>query len=83
VEAGLRCDFDRTAIARGEQCGLAAATAVPHRADRVDHVAGRQAEAGRDPGVAGRAAAERTAGREQLGAGRAVDRAVDAAAAEQ
>jgi hypothetical protein len=47
----------------------------------MNDVAGFQLEAGRDLGLACRAAAERKAGRQQLRPGRAVDGAVDAAAA--
>jgi hypothetical protein len=49
----------------------------------VDHVAGGQAVAARDAGLPRRAAAEGAALGQQLGAGGVVDRAVDAAAAEQ
>src|SRR5581483_12083980 len=57
--------------------------AAPHRTDGVNHVARAQAEAGRHLGVAGLAAAERAARLEQFAPGRAMDRAVHAAAAEQ
>ena len=70
-------------IARGEQFRLAVAAAVPDRADRVDHVARRQAVAARDSRLAGRAAAERAAFGEQFRSGGAVNRAIDAAAAQQ
>jgi hypothetical protein len=53
---------------------------MPHRADGMDHMRGRQSEAGRNPGIAGGAAAERAARRQQPGAGRAMDRPIDAAA---
>src|SRR3546814_435507 len=56
---------------------------TPYRTDRVDHMARLQAEAGRNLGLAGLATAERGASHVKLGAGRAVDRAIDDAAAEQ
>ncbi len=46
----------RLAIAAREPLGLVVAAAAPDRADRVDHEARRQAEARRDPRLAGRAA---------------------------
>ena len=56
---------------------------MPDRADRVDHVAGRQRVASRDLGVTRGAAAERAALLEQLWAGATVDRAVDPTTAKQ
>ena len=49
----------------------------------MDHMPRRQPIAAGDLGVAGLAAMERAAFGEQLGPGGAMDRAVDAAAAEQ
>ena len=57
--------------------------AAPDRADRVDHMAGGQPIAARDPRLAGRAAADLAAFLEKLRTGGAMDGAVDAAAAEQ
>ena len=57
--------------------------ALPDRADGVDDMAGLEAIAARDLGLAGLAAAERAAFGEQLRPGGAMDGAVDAAAAEQ
>ena len=73
----------RRAIAGREQIRLAARAAVPHRPDRVDDVFRRQVVAARDLRRAGGAAAERSAFRQQLPSGGAVDRAIDPAAAEQ
>ena len=70
-------------VARRQQILFAFAAAVPHRSDRMDHEARRQPVAARDLRVAGVAAAERAAFRQQLRARRAMDRAIDAAAAEQ
>jgi hypothetical protein len=83
---GLREREARGVRAREQRRGLAGRAI--HRADRVDHVARPQAEAGRDPRLAGRAAHARrdlghgTARGQQLGAGGRVDRTVDAAPAE-
>ena len=76
-------EIERGAIAGGEQRILVRSAALPHRADRVDDVLRRQPVAARDLRRAGLAAAERAAFGEQLRPGRAMDRAVDAAAAEQ
>ena len=75
---------DRAEVAGREEVGLAGVAAAPDRADRVDDVASRARPpaAGRAR-VAGLAAAERPALVEELGPGGAMDRAVDAAAAEQ
>ena len=62
---------------------LAVAAAVPDRPDGVDHMPRRQPIALGDLGVAGLAAMQRAAFGEQLRTGCAMDRAVDAAAAEQ
>ena len=49
----------------------------------MDHMLGRQSISAGDFGVAGLAAMERAAFGEQFGPGRAMDRAIDAAAAKQ
>src|SRR5262245_10232778 len=59
------------------------ATAGPYRSDRVDDVPGFQPVPARDLGRAGVAAAEGAAFFQQLRPGGAMDRAVDAATAEQ
>jgi hypothetical protein len=72
--------FERAAIARGEQSIFVAFAASPDRPDRMDHVARLELEASRDFRLAGRTAAKREAGFEQLRAGGAMDRPIDAAA---
>ena len=62
---------------------LAALTAVPHRADGVDHIFARQAVRARDLGLAGPAASQRPALLEQLRSRRAVDSAIHAATAQK
>ena len=73
----------RAAIAGGEQLVLAVAAAVPDRSDGMNHMPCRQPIAAGDLGVAGLAAMKRAAFGEQLRPGGAMDRAIDAAAAEQ
>ena len=63
--------------------GFTAVTAVPHGTDGVDDPAGRQLVTLGHLGVAGMTAAKRSAFAQQLGAGRAMDRAVHAAAAKE
>ena len=62
---------------------LAVLTAVPHRADCVDHIFARQAVRAGELGLAGPAAAQRPALLEQLRPRRPVDAAVHAASAQQ
>lgn len=76
-------EFERAAIAGGEQPILAGVAAVPDRPDGVNHVSGRQPIAPGDPGVASRAATKRAAFGEQFGTGAAMDGPVDSAAAKQ
>jgi len=74
----------RSAVARGEQLiAFFLAFAAPHRPDRVNDVARRQTVTPGDLCVAGVAAVEGAAFREQLRSSRIVDRTVDAAAAEE
>src|SRR6185295_3321358 len=82
-DALIRGKLDAAPIARGEELRFSLRTAVPHRADRVNHVPGGQAVALGELGVTDLAATERTAFREKVGAGGAVDRAVNASASEQ
>ena len=70
-------------MARGEKLVLALSAAAPDRPDGVDHVPRRQVARRRRLRVAGRAAAEAAALLEDRRAAGTVDRAVDAAAAEQ
>ena len=81
--AERRRELERAPVARREQLRLTLAAAPPHRADRVDHVAGAQAPRTRRLRVSGRAAAEEPALGEQRRARSAVDRAVHPTAAEQ
>lgn len=81
--AGFVGSGEAGAVAGGEHVGLAVGAASPDGADGVDHVHGRQAESGRDLGVAGVAAARQPAGVQQIGAGSAMGGAVDSAATEQ
>jgi hypothetical protein len=76
-------EFDGAAIARCQSGIFALAAAVPDRADGMNHVPRRQPIARRDFGIAGGAAVERAAFRKKLRPGRAMDRAIDTAAAEQ
>ena len=76
-------ELDRAAIARRQQGVLALSTAVPDRPDGMDHMPRRQPITPGDLGVTGGAAMERAALGQQFGPGRAMDRAIDAATAEQ
>ena len=70
-------------VAGGELFPLAVLTAVPHRADGVDHIFARQAVRACNLGLAGPAAAQRPALLEQLRPRRTVDAAIHAATAQQ
>jgi hypothetical protein len=74
---------DRTAIARSQKLGLAAVAALPDRPHRVNHVARRQPIALGDLGLARLAAMEHAAFHDEVRPRGAVDRAIDAATAEQ
>ena len=76
-------EFDCAGVARGQRLIFPPATVVPNRADGVDDMPRRQSMAGRNFGVAGFAAIEGTAFGQEFGAGGAVNRAIDATAAEQ
>ena len=65
------------------QRALAGVTATPYRADRMDHEAGRQIEAGCDPCLAARTATNSAAGGQQPRPGRAMNRAIHTTTAEQ
>ena len=75
--------LDGAAITRRQQLVLARVAAVPDRADGMDHMPCRQPVALGDFGAAGLAAMKGAAFGEQFGPRRAVDRAIDAAPAEQ
>jgi hypothetical protein len=75
--------LDRAAIAGG-QCGVfTLAAAVPYRSDCMNDMPRPQAVTFGNLGIAGGAAAKRAAFGEQLRPRRAMDRAIDAAAAQQ
>ena len=75
--------LERAAIAGRERRVLAVAAAMPDRTHGMDDMPRWQPVSLGDLGVAGGAAAEGAALREQFRPGGAVDRAVDPAAAEQ
>src|SRR5262245_65438126 len=81
--AELRRDLERAAVGRLEQLVLAGIAARPDRADRVDHPASREVARRGRLRVACVAASEAPALREDRRAAGTVDRAVDAAAAEE
>jgi len=76
-------EFDRACVTGRQRLILAPASAVPYRPDGMNHMPRRQAITPGDFGVAGLAAMQRAAFDQQLGSGRAMDRTVDAATAEQ
>jgi hypothetical protein len=75
--------LQRAAITRRQRLVLAFAAAMPDRADGMNDMPRRQTITLGDLGVAGCAAAKRAAFGEQLRPGGTMDRAIDAAAAEQ
>ena len=75
--------FDRAAIARCQRFILALVSAVPDRANDMNHMPCRQPISFGDFGAAGLAATERAAFGQELRPGGAMDRTIDAAAAEQ
>jgi hypothetical protein len=76
-------EFDRADIAGRQRLIFALASAVPHRPHGMNHMPCRQTVTFGDFGVAGLAAMEGAALGQQFGAGRAMDRTIDAATAEQ
>ena len=75
--------FHRAAIAGGEQIVLAEGAAVPHRPNRVDHMPGLEPIALGDLGVTRLATVEHSAFGHEVRPRSTVDRAIDAAPAEQ
>lgn len=73
----------RAAVAGGQRRVLALPATIPDRPHRMNDVAGRQPITFGDLGVARGAAAQRTAFHQQVRASSAMDRAVDAPAAQQ
>jgi hypothetical protein len=82
-EIVVTAKLDRTAITRGELLILPTIAAVPDRSDGMDHMPRWKEISLGDLGVAGLATVELTALSQQLGPGRIMDRAIDAASAEQ
>src|SRR5437588_12543546 len=82
-DAVLDGHLETAPVARRQQVRLPMRAATPDRTDGVDNELRRQAEAGSDLRVAGVAAAEEAAGGDELGAGGAVDGAIDASSAEE
>jgi hypothetical protein len=82
-EIVVTAKLDRTAIARGEMFILPTMAAVPDRPNGMDHMPRWKEISLGDFGVAGFAAIERAALGQQLGPGRVMDCAIDAAPAEQ
>ena len=74
---------ERRPIAGGEHFRLPLAAAPPYGPHGMDHILAGQPVALRDPGAPGLAAAQCPAFLQQLGAGGAMDTAVDAAAAQK
>ena len=74
---------ERAAVTARQQSVLARAAAMPDRPDSVDDVFRWQAVATRDLGRPGFATAKRSAFGEQFRSGGAMDRAVNAATAEE
>ena len=82
-EMVVLAELDRTAIARGELPILPTTTAIPDRPNGMNHMPRRKEISFGDLGVAGLAAVERSALSQQLGPGRIMDRAIDAAPAKE
>src|ERR687898_255961 len=73
----------RAAIAGSKQFFLVGFAAAPHRPDGVDHMPGFQLVAASDFGLPGLGAAEGSAFGQQFRSGSAMNRAVDATAAQE
>ena len=82
-KAARLTQFDRAAIAGRERFIFAALAPTPDRSNGMNHMPRGQPVAAGDLGIAGRAAAELAAFRQQLGAGGTMNGAVNAAPAEQ
>jgi hypothetical protein len=83
AEAVNLAQFDGTAIAERQLLVLAAVSAMPDRANGMNYMPGRESVSPGDFGVAGLATMERAAFGKKRWPGRTMDRAIDAAAAEQ
>src|SRR5262245_51761158 len=76
AEPVLAGERERAPVAPRQELGLPVLAISPHRPDGVDDVRRREPVPLRDPGFAGRAAAERAALGQELGSGGAVDGAI-------
>jgi hypothetical protein len=76
-------EFDGAGVAGGECSIFTLAAAVPDRTDSMNHMPRRQPITSGDLGVAGAAAVERPAFRQQLRSGRAMNGAIHPATAKQ
>ena len=76
-------EFDGADIAGRQRLIFTPASTVPHRTDGMNDMPRRQAISLGDFGAAGLAAMQRAAFGEEFGPGRAMDRPIDAATAEQ
>lgn len=81
-QAVALAEFDDAGIAGRQRPILAPVTALPYWPDGVDHMPGWKPITGRDLGIAGRTAMKRAAFGKQLRSGRAMNSAINAAAAE-
>jgi hypothetical protein len=82
-EAVALTEFDGVSITGRQRLIFTLAAGIPDRADGVNHMPGWQAITSGNLGSAGLAAAQCAAFGNQLRAGRAMDRTIDAAAAQQ
>ena len=78
-----RRERERRDVAAPQQLGVTPPPAAPHGTHRVDHVLGPEAVASREARLTGGATAQRPAHLEQPWAGRAMDRTVHPAAAQE
>ena len=83
LQPGLGGEFQRMAVAGGEQRRFAVLSVAPDGADGVDDVPGRETEAGGDFGLPCGAAVQGTTVGQQLRPGGAVNGSVDSAAAQE
>ena len=79
----LHGDLERAAVTRGQERGLARVAALPDRPDGMDHVSRREVAGRRRLRVAGLAASEEPRLGEDRRPAHAMDRPVDASAAQE
>ena len=82
-KAVILAEPDGAGVTGGEQIVFTLVAAVPDRSHRMDHMLGRQTISLGDLGLAGGAATKRAAFGKQCGTSGAVNRAIDAATAQQ